>query len=138
MVPTFLHAAEGQRLSVASRVAIGLAVSEALDCARCQAMYIVMAAAAGLEPSRVVEARRGMANGDPLEQARLRFALAVLGRRGRPDPSELSSALAAGLDEAELVEVVAVVARKAFTVCLRIHGAWPRSPFTADLPEPAA
>lgn len=138
MVPTFLHVAEGRALDASARIAIGLAVAEALDCARCLALYEVMAAAAGFDPARILEARRGVSSVDPHEAARLRFALAVLHRRGRPGADDLASALAAGMDEAELVEVVAVVARKVFTVCLRIHGPWPRAPFLADRPEPAA
>lgn len=93
------------KLSKSLREQIALAVSQANGCEYCLAVHSVTAKMAGLSPDQVTAARQGKST-DPKAQAVLNLTHNILERRGKVSDSQLAEARAAGLTDAELVEVV--------------------------------
>jgi uncharacterized peroxidase-related enzyme len=101
-------------LPVKIREQLALAVSQANGCDYCLAAHSVMAKLAGLKPEQVTDARLGKSQ-DPKSQATLHLAHNLLERRGNVSDEQLAAARNAGLSDAELVEVVGVVAMMVMT-----------------------
>jgi uncharacterized peroxidase-related enzyme len=101
-------------LSAQTREAIALAVGQANRCQYCVSAHTLLGGKAGLKDTDVVAARSGESR-DAKSAAALRFALAVNDRRGNVTDADLAAARAAGLNEAEIIEVVGVVALNVFT-----------------------
>jgi uncharacterized peroxidase-related enzyme len=110
----FSGALAGAKLSPRVREQIALFVAETNACTYCLSAHSAIGAKLGLSPNELEAARRGEA-GDPRSQAALSFAARVLAMRGRVAESDVRTALDAGLSEAEVAEVVAVVALNVFT-----------------------
>ena len=96
-------------LSTSTREQIALAVSESNESEYCLAAHSLTAKIAGLKPEQVVAARRGFAD-DPHTQAVLRLTQHVVERTGKVSDEQLQKARAAGMTDAEIVEVVGNVA----------------------------
>ena len=101
-------------LPKAVREQIALTVSQANGCEYCLAAHSLTGKFAGLQPDQIVAARRGKSN-DAKAQAVLSLTQNILERRGNVSDEQLAAARAAGLSDAELVEVVANVTVMTFT-----------------------
>lgn len=101
-------------LSGKTREAIALAIGQANKCQYCVSAHTLLGGKAGLKETDIAAARTGEAS-DPKLAATLRFALAVNNRNGNVTDAEIAAARAGGLSDAEIVEVVGVVALNVFT-----------------------
>ena len=93
---------------------IALAIAEANACDYCLSAHSALGRAAGLSDDQLAASREGQA-ADRRAAAALRFALAVLERRGAVSDEELARARAAGFSDGEIAEIIAHVALNVFT-----------------------
>jgi uncharacterized peroxidase-related enzyme len=102
------------RLDVATRERIALALAEANRCGYCLSAHAVLGRMAGLAPDEIAAARTGRSAEAKAHEA-LRLALAIGETTGDVGAAALDAARAAGLDDAEIVEIVGVVALNLLT-----------------------
>lgn len=101
------------RPSVGERVA--LAVAESNECAYCLSVHSYLAEnVAKVDPNDIDAARR-YASSDPKADAALKFAAAVVRTRGDVPSQAFEAARQAGLSDAELAEIVGLVALNVLT-----------------------
>lgn len=93
---------------------IAVAIANRNACEYCLAAHTVLGRKAGASAQEMSEAQDGRSD-DPKTAAALRFALAVVERRGQVDAAEVEALRAAGFDDGEIVEIVAHVALNLFT-----------------------
>jgi uncharacterized peroxidase-related enzyme len=93
---------------------IAIAIAQANGCDYCLSAHTAVGALHGLTVDALAAARHARAS-DPKVEAMLTFAVRVNEVRGRIDDAALASARAAGLSDADLVEVIAHVALSVFT-----------------------
>ena len=110
----FTDAVGGGALSRPERERLAVLTAQRNECGYCLSAHTLAGRAAGLSDNDLVASREGWAT-DPRAAALLAFAAAVLEHRGDVHDSDLADARAAGLTDAELVEVVAEVALNTFT-----------------------
>jgi len=91
-------------LSPRQRETVALAASEVNGCDYCLAAHSLSGSKAGLDPQSLEQARRG--NLDGLS----RFARQVTQSRGQVSDAQLADARAAGLSDAQVVDVIAQIA----------------------------
>jgi len=96
------------------RESIALAVAEKNRCQYCLSAHTMIGKKAGLSNDEVLESRRGSLN-DPKSNAAVRFAVAIVEKKGLVSDADIQAARKAGVSEAELVEIVAHVAQNIFT-----------------------
>jgi uncharacterized peroxidase-related enzyme len=96
------------------REELALFVGQTNECDYCVAAHSLLGKMAGLQPDQLLSARRGQAV-DPQAQAALKLAKVVMDTRGDVSDADLTAAHAAGLDDAQISEVVAHVALNIFT-----------------------
>ena len=108
---------------------IAVAVAERNACHYCLAAHTALGQQAGLTREALQAAQAGQAS-DPRTAAILRFALALVEQRGQVQASEVAAVRAAGLDDAEIVEVIAHVALNLYTNYVNVALAVP-----VDFPE---
>lgn len=84
------------------------------QCGYCLSGHTAAARAAGVSAEDAAAARHAKAS-DPLAAAVLEFGAAVLADRGDVADDTLEAARRAGLDDSELLEIVAIVALNTFT-----------------------
>jgi uncharacterized peroxidase-related enzyme len=101
-------------LSAAQQEQIALAVAEANGCHYCLSAHTMKGKGAGLSDADVEAARRGEAS-QASDAAILRFAMTVLEKKGWVGEAAIEEARSAGLSDAEIIEVVAVVVHNIFT-----------------------
>jgi len=102
-------------LDVKTRDSIGLAVSEANGCNYCLTVHSFTAEhMAKLPADEIILARKGRAS-DPKRNAAVQFARAVLSTSGRVSDADLQSVRDAGYTEANVMEIVALVAMYSLT-----------------------
>ena len=105
----------GGVLRGATRERLALAMAEANECAYCLSVHTYTGAhAAKLSEDDILSAREGSAT-DPKENAILTFALAVNAGHGDITDADFAAARAAGVTDAELVEVIAAVGLNSLT-----------------------
>lgn len=92
---------------------LNLHLSELNGCAYCVSAHTALAARAGITPTEAEGARDGL-GATPREQAILALARRVLRTGGARAGSEIARAREAGLTDAELIDVLAVVALNTF------------------------
>ncbi len=97
------------KLSAALREQVSLAVSQENGCEYCLSAHSVTAKLAGLKPEQIIGARKEESS-DPKAQAVLTLTHNIMANRGNISDSQLSAAREAGLSDAEIVEVVGVIA----------------------------
>jgi len=115
-----LNAALGQgSLKLREREAIALAVAEANGCDYCLSAHSVLGAQAGLGSAEIALARQGK-SADARLDALLRLATTLVHARGHASDEQIAAARAAGLGDAELVEVVGSVVFNLFTNYLNL------------------
>jgi uncharacterized peroxidase-related enzyme len=93
---------------------IAIAVAQEDRCEYCLSAHTALGAMHRVDAAELAAARHGGSR-DPRAAAVMAFALEVLARRGQVSDATLASARAAGLDDGEIVEVVAHVALNVFT-----------------------
>jgi AhpD family alkylhydroperoxidase len=92
---------------------IALLVADRNGCAYCAAAHAELAAKMGIDDDEIAASRQA-SSADGKEDATLKLAAAMVDRRGGVSDEELARARAAGLGDAEIVEVVANVALNLF------------------------
>lgn len=93
----------------ADRERIALGVAQANRCAYCLSAHSLISKGAGLSPESIAAARQGEGNAVAV------FARQVTEKRGAISHEDLQAARAAGLGDAQLVEIVAGVALNVLT-----------------------
>ncbi|MBX9623315.1 MAG: carboxymuconolactone decarboxylase family protein [Gemmataceae bacterium] len=101
-------------LSPGVREQLALVVGETNHCDYCVAAHTALGKRAGLSDQDILDGRRGAA-ADPKAAALVRFARAVVDKRGQVDDADLAAVREAGAGDAEVAEVVAHVALNVFT-----------------------
>lgn len=102
------------RLASTLQERIALAVAEANACDYCLSAHTALGRRAGLSDDELTASREGR-SADASADAALRFAMAVLDRRGAVTDDDLARVRAAGFPDAEIVEIIAHVALNVFT-----------------------
>jgi hypothetical protein len=109
------NAALGQsKLSAQIREQIALLTAESNACTYCLSAHSALGKMVGLSQAQIDGARH-LQSSDPKTFAALKFAQAVIDRRGGIGDSDVKAARAAGFSDAELAEIVAAVAINFFT-----------------------
>jgi len=113
------HGAMGNALSktldVKTRERVALAVAAVNGCEYCNAAHSYTGYNfARLNPDEIALARIGGAS-EPRAAAAVAFAKKVAEARGKVDDADLEAVRAAGFDDAQIVEIVALVAENFFT-----------------------
>ncbi|POZ62037.1 carboxymuconolactone decarboxylase family protein [Chromobacterium alticapitis] len=103
------------KLGAALRERIALAVAEFNGCDYCLSAHSYLAKHVAKLGDDEIAAARDFASADAKQAAALRFALNVAEQRGRMADVELAALRGAGFDEAETLEIVAVVALNILT-----------------------
>jgi len=102
-------------LDVRTRDSIGLAVSEVNGCNYCLTVHSYTAEhMARLPADEIILARKGQA-ADPKRDAAVRFARQVIETRGHVSDADLKAVRDAGYTEANVMEIVALVAMYSLT-----------------------
>lgn len=110
-----LNAALGRTLNSRLRESVALAVAQNNGCDYCLSAHSYLGAnLAKLDVAEIARNRAG-ASSDPRSDAALRFALRIVETRGRVSDAELAEIRNAGFSEAQLVEIVGLVAVNVFT-----------------------
>jgi len=109
------NGALGKALDVKTRERIALAVAQANGCDYCLSAHTYL----GLNLAKIDEAeialnRRGQ-SGDAKAAAAVKFARAVVDNRGKVSEGDIAEVRLAGFSEAQVVEIVALVAVNVFT-----------------------
>jgi uncharacterized peroxidase-related enzyme len=102
-------------LDVKTRDSIGLAVSEVNGCDYCLTVHSFTAEhMARLPADEIILARKGHAS-DPKRDAAVQFARRVIETRGKVADADLAAVRAAGYTDANVMEIVALVAMFSLT-----------------------
>lgn len=110
-----LQAGLSKALDVKTRERIAIAVAQVNGCDYCLSAHSYIATNfAKLAPEEIALNRRG-ASKDPRADAAVKFAAKVARHRGRVSDEDITAVKRAGFDDAEIVEIVAVVAQNSFT-----------------------
>jgi uncharacterized peroxidase-related enzyme len=112
---TGLGGALGKTLDVRSRERVALAVAEVNGCDYCLSAHSYLALNLAKLPAGEVELARKGASNDPKAAALARFAAEVTRSRGHVTDADLAAVRGAGYGDAEIVEIVALVAENVFT-----------------------
>lgn len=110
----FSGALSGGGLGAKLHEQIALAVAESNGCNYCLAAHTLLGKGAGLAPADILAARVGRAS-DARTTAALTFARALVSKQGKVATAEIEQARMAGLNDADIVEIVAAVALNIFT-----------------------
>jgi len=112
---TSLNGALGKALDVKTRERIAITVAQANGCDYCLSAHTYLALnLAKITPEDAALARQGRST-DSRADAAVRFARAVTQKRGQLTDAEFAAVKAAGYSEAEVVEIVTVVAENVLT-----------------------
>ena len=103
---------------------VAVAIANRNACEYCLAAHTVLGRKAGASAEEMSEAQAGRSD-DPKTAAALRFALAVVERRGQVEAGEVEALRAAGFDDGEIVELLAHVALNLFTNYVNVAFAVP-------------
>jgi uncharacterized peroxidase-related enzyme len=101
-------------LSPALREQIGLTVSQLNGCRYGLAVHVTVGKAVGLSPETIVASRRATAT-DAKTDAALRFARALVERRGHVTAADVDAVKAVGFGDGEIVEIIVQVAHDTLT-----------------------
>ena len=110
----FSGALGGGELPVKTREQIALAVAQANSCEYCLSAHAAIGKSVGLTPEQIRDARTGTAS-DPKSHAILKLTSQLIEKRGFVSDEDLGAARDAGVNEAEIAEVVANAALSIFT-----------------------
>ena len=110
----FGEALAGGVLSAKIREQIALTVAGENNCDYCASAHTAIARGTGVDAEEASSNLAGEAS-DSRTAAILEFARAIVRKRGLLDESELDRVRLAGISDAEIVEIIAVVAQNLFT-----------------------
>jgi uncharacterized peroxidase-related enzyme len=96
------------------REEISLVVAQANSCGYCLSAHSAIGQMVGLTPAEIEGSREAKA-ADPKNEAGLRFAQAIVVRRGELSDADLQSVRAVGFTDGEITEIIANVAVNIFT-----------------------
>ena len=114
------NGALAKTLDVRTRERIALAVAEVDGCDYCLSAHSYLGAnLAKLSPEELALNRKGR-SGDPKADAAVRFAAKVVRERGHVADADIEAVRDAGYSDAQIVEIVAVVAENVFTNLLNV------------------
>ncbi|WFM73084.1 carboxymuconolactone decarboxylase family protein [Halomonas sp. CKK8] len=102
------------RLNKSQRERLALAIANENGCHYCVSGHTLAAKGAGLSDEEARHAQMGRATA-PLDQAVLDLGLAVLRQHGHLEDAQVAAAREAGVDDATLVEVVALVGLNSYS-----------------------
>ncbi len=102
------------KLGPALREKIALAIAQTNGCGYCISAHSMLARKVGVDDNGIAEARSGRSS-DKREAGALALAVKLVTERGWISDEQLAEVRAAGLSDAELVEVVALVAAHTFS-----------------------
>jgi uncharacterized peroxidase-related enzyme len=112
---TSLSGALSKTLDVRTRERIALAVAQVNGCDYCLSAHTYLGLnAAKISPEEIALNRQGR-SGDPRADAAVRFVAKVAEARGRVGDADLQAVRAAGYSDAQIVEIVGLVAENVFT-----------------------
>jgi uncharacterized peroxidase-related enzyme len=112
---TSLSGAVAKTLDVKTRERIALAVAQVNGCNYCLSAHTYLSLnLAKISPKEVALNRKG-ASSDPKADAAVRFAAKVAEARGHVSDDDLAAVHKAGYTDAQVVEVVSIVAENTFT-----------------------
>lgn len=101
-------------LSPQLREQIALVIAQANQCNYCLSAHTTISKSIGLPQQQIMQARKGDAT-DPKTQAILRFVKLVVEKRSHVSDQEVAALKAAGVSDAELVEIIMVININMFT-----------------------
>ncbi len=101
-------------LSANTREQIALAVAQANSCEYCLSAHSAIAGSLGLTSEQILDARTAVGT-DPKTSAILKLATQLVEKRGRVSDDDFVAARDAGINDAEIAEVVANTALNIFT-----------------------
>ena len=110
----FGAALENGRLNAAQRETVALAVGQANRCHYCLSAHTLMGKGAGLSDAAIQDARQGTAD-NQIDKALAELARKITLQRGQLSDDDLTSARDAGLDDGQIIEVIANVAHNTLT-----------------------
>lgn len=111
---SFSEAANHTSLSPQLREQIALAVGQANHCQYCLSAHTMIAKGAGLSDNDIIKARQAQAP-DSKTQAILKFARQAVESKGNLKNQDVAALKAAGITDAELVEIIMVISLNMFT-----------------------
>lgn len=112
---TSFQSATSKTLDVKTRERIALAVAQVNGCGYCLSAHTYLGTnLAKISPEEIALNRKGK-SGDAKANAAVAFAYKVAQERGHVSDSDISAVRAAGYTDAQLVEIVALVAENSFT-----------------------
>ncbi len=112
---TSLSGALAKTLDVKTRERIALAVAQVNGCDYCLSAHTYLGLhVAKISPEDIALNRKG-ASTDQKADAAVRFAAKVAQARGRVSDADLTAVLQAGFTEAQVIEIISVVAENTFT-----------------------
>ena len=112
---TSFNGALAKTLDTKTRERIALAVAQVNGCDYCLSAHTYLGLnLAKLGPGEIAMNRKGT-SADPKARAAVRFAAKVAYERGHIDDADLAAVRAAGFSDAQIVEIVALVAENSFT-----------------------
>ncbi|RDS81300.1 carboxymuconolactone decarboxylase family protein [Dyella monticola] len=112
---TAFQGALGKALDVKTRERIALAVAQVNGCDYCLSAHSYLAMnLAKISPEEIALNRQG-ASGDAKANAAVNFASKVTAQRGHVDDADIAMVRDAGFSDAQIVEIVALVAENTFT-----------------------
>jgi uncharacterized peroxidase-related enzyme len=110
-----LQGALTKALDARTRERIALAVAQVNGCDYCLSAHTYLGLnVARLSPEEIALNRKG-ASGEPRAHAAVHFATSVARERGKVGDAELAAVRAAGITDAQIVEIVGLVAENSFT-----------------------
>lgn len=110
-----LNGALGRTLDAATRERIALAVAQINGCDYCLSAHTYLGLnLAKLDEAEIARNRRGGSN-DPRANAAVAFAAKVTAERGRVTDADIAAVKLAGFTEAQIVEIVGLVAVNVYT-----------------------
>lgn len=104
----------GGVLSPKLREKIAVLSAQTNECGYCLSAHTLLGTKAGVTPDDITASRQGESS-DPRDAAALRFAKAVLEKRGGVSDADLSAVRAAGFNDAEIAEITGHVVLNVFT-----------------------
>lgn len=115
-----LNGALGKALDLKTRERIAIAIAQSNGCDYCLSAHSYIALnLAKIDSGEISLARQG-ASADPRANAAVAFALKINEERGKVSDADIQTVKAAGFTDAQIVEIIAVVAENIFTNLLNI------------------
>jgi uncharacterized peroxidase-related enzyme len=110
-----LNGALGKALDLKTRERIAVAVAQVNGCDYCLSAHSYVGLNLAKVPADEIARARQGSSADPKTEAALRFAVKVTEARGKVASADLAAIRAAGFSEAQILEIVAVVAENFMT-----------------------